>query len=122
MASRRHHHAHHQANDGPPSYGRPGYRDRSGRSGLDPMDTYREEGSVAGLFIRNLFTGHVRTRNPVLLILMTLIGITCLAPEVLAVVYRINDGGAISICVGPPMGIIGLGFIANVTLSLFGHQ
>jgi hypothetical protein len=98
--------------------GRPGYRNRPGRSGLDPMDRYNEQGFFEGLVVRNLLTGRVRTRNPFLLILMTLLGIICLTPEILALVYHPNDGGAVSICYGPIMAAIGLGLLANVIKCL----
>ena len=34
-----------------------------GRSGLDPIDTYRIEANVDGVFLRRLFTLKLRTRN-----------------------------------------------------------
>lgn len=122
MRIRRHRHpVHRQEYEGLPPYGTPDYRNRPSRSGLDPIDAYAEWGRILGLFIRNLFSGRLRTRNPVFLILMTLVGIICLAPEMLALGYRVNDGGAISICVGPLIGIMGLGLLANALLSLVGH-
>jgi hypothetical protein len=86
------------------------------------MDTYSEQGFIEGLLIRNLLTARFRTRNPFFLILMTLLGIICLTPEILAIVYHPDDGGAISICYGPIMGAVGLGLLANVLLSLFWHR
>jgi hypothetical protein len=102
--------------------GRPGYRNRPGRSGLDPMDTYNEQGFIEGLLIRNLLTGRFLTRNPFVLVLMALLGIVCLTPEILALVYHPNDGGAISICYGPIMAAIGLGLLSNVIKSLVSRE
>jgi hypothetical protein len=54
--------------------GFPGYRVRPNRCGLDPMDTYAEEGFMRGLFIRYLFTLKLRTRNPIYLFAMFIFG------------------------------------------------
>ena len=58
--------------------GRPGYRTRGGRSGLDPIDNQTEASFVEGLFIRKLFTGKIRTRNPVYLLIMLVVGLLLL--------------------------------------------
>ena len=41
--------------------GFPGYRTRPDRSGLDPVDTYREEAFMEGMFLKRLFTLKLRT-------------------------------------------------------------
>jgi hypothetical protein len=65
--------------------GYPGYRTRAGRSGLDPVDNDAEGGHMAGVFIRRLLTGKLRTRNPFALLLLALLGLACTAPLLLAV-------------------------------------
>jgi hypothetical protein len=58
--------------------GFPGYRTRDDRSGLDPVESYREEAFMEGFFIRKLFTLQVRTRNPLYLVLMFVFGVSLL--------------------------------------------
>jgi hypothetical protein len=55
--------------------GWPGYRTRPGRSGYDPIDSSAEESHLEGIFLRNLFTLKLITRNPFYLFLMGFIGI-----------------------------------------------
>jgi hypothetical protein len=55
--------------------GWPGYRTRSSRSGLDPLDTRSEAAHMEGVFLRNIFTLRARTRNPLLLIMMFVFGV-----------------------------------------------
>jgi hypothetical protein len=46
-----------------------------GRSGLDPVDTYRTEAHVEGVFLRRLFTLKLRTRNIFSLLAMLIFGV-----------------------------------------------
>ena len=62
--------------------GWPGHRHRPDRSGYDPIDTYAEYGHLQGVFCRHLFTGKLRTRNPVYLFLMGACGVYALFPLV----------------------------------------
>src|SRR5579859_2093115 len=55
--------------------GKIGYRTREGRTGLDPIDTQKETSYMEGIFLRKLFTGKLRTRNPVYLVVMATIGV-----------------------------------------------
>ena len=55
--------------------GWPGYRTRSNRSGLDPLDTRSEAAHMQGTFLRNIFTLRARTRNPFYLFLMFVFGV-----------------------------------------------
>lgn len=55
--------------------GWPGYRTRSNRSGLDPLETENEAAHMEGTFLRNVFTLRARTRNPFYLLLMFLFGV-----------------------------------------------
>ena len=65
--------------------GYPGYRTREGRSGLDPIDNDAESGHMAGIFLRRLLTGKLRTRSPFTLLLLVVLGLGCVAPLFLAV-------------------------------------
>jgi hypothetical protein len=70
--------------------GCPGYRTRSGRSGLDPIDNDAEGGHMAGVLLRRLLTGKLRTRNPLTLLLWAALGLACLAPLLLAVLETLR--------------------------------
>ena len=63
-----------------PLIGIPTIRIRPGRSGLDPMDTYREEGAVLGRALRDVVWGKVRTRNPLIMVSMLIGGIILIGP------------------------------------------
>jgi len=60
--------------------GSAGFRNRSGRSGLDPLDSQMDEARFEGLLIRRLFTGHLRTHDPLCLITMFVVGSLFLLP------------------------------------------
>lgn len=97
-----------------------GYRNRGNRTGLDPVDSYAEVGYAEGLFIRNLFTGRLRTRNPILLIILDILGLAFCCPLLIYINYVIGTGTLFSsglICVIPMTGI-GLMFFLNVFRSL----
>ena len=70
--------------------GWPGFRTRAGRSGLDPLDNDAEGGHMAGVFIRRLVTGRLRTRNPITLLLLALLGLACIAPLLLAILEALR--------------------------------
>jgi len=70
--------------------GWPGYRTRAGRSGLDPIDNDMEGGHMAGVFIRRLLTGRLRTRNPLSLLVWAVVGVGCVAPLPLAVLEALR--------------------------------
>ena len=55
--------------------GSSGHRNRPGRSGLDPMDTQMDAYRFEGGLIRRLFTGHLRTKDPLYLVLMSILGL-----------------------------------------------
>ena len=65
--------------------GWPGYRTRQGRSGLDPVDNEAEGGHMAGVLIRRLLTGKLRTSRPSVLLLWMILGLGCIAPFLLAI-------------------------------------
>lgn len=70
--------------------GRPGYRTRDGRSGLDPVDSGTEAGHTLGTFIHSLFTGQLKVRNPVYLFLIGLLGLALTTPLILAILEMVN--------------------------------
>ncbi len=97
--------------------GYPGYRNRQGRSGYDPLERNAEQGRMQGIMIRLLLTRKFRTRNPVYLVTMAFVGIF----------YFLN--GALPFAIGNPNGIfigiiyspylaIGAALLVNVYLSL----
>ncbi len=73
----------------------PVIRNRAGRSGLDPLDSYQEEGWALGNGLRALVRGRLRTRNPLLISLMLLfgIGMVILLTMVLVIPVTWNDAG-----------------------------
>ena len=71
--------------------GWPGYRTRSNRSGLDPVDSYREQAFLEGMFIRKLFPLQLRTRNRFYLFLMLLFGLGLLALSLPFIFYAFTD-------------------------------
>jgi hypothetical protein len=60
--------------------GLPGCRLQAGHAGLDPIENLTEAAFVYGRFIRDLFTGKLRTHNPIWLIAMAVAGIGLFAP------------------------------------------
>lgn len=71
------------------------YRNRAGVSGLDPIDGFAEFGRACGLLIRSIFTGRLRTRNPLLLAVMTVAAFVCILLEVLAASYVVSTIGGL---------------------------
>jgi hypothetical protein len=117
--SRHHHNPRHEEPGSSPIPGRPGYRIRNGRSGLDPIDTGMEAAYEDGLFLRNLFTGRIRTRNPFLVASMMLIGACLLMPLLLTTIDTLGLGYlSRTIACSAPFAIVGLAFLVNAALNL----
>ena len=94
--------------------GFPGYRTRVGRSGLDPVDNDAESGHMAGVLLRRLLTGKLRTRNPFTLLLLALLGMSCILPLLLAILEA-SRGNLL------PFGawvLIGISFLLGIALLL----
>ena len=70
--------------------GWPGYRTRGGRSGYDPIDTRTEAAHTIGAFIQKLFSGQLRIRNPIYLILSGIFGLILIVPLFLAILETIK--------------------------------
>lgn len=106
--------------------GTPGHRNRSGRSGLDPLDTqmdaYRFQGGVA----RRLFTGHLRTHDPIYLSMMFFTGTFFLfpLPFILGTPGIVNDlSGRITFtCFLAPLMLTGFMFYYNIVLSFLSEE
>lgn len=96
--------------------GFPGYRQRDGRSGLDPIDNENELGHMEGSFARALFTLKLRTRNPLYLIAMFLLGVV---PSVISiVVLAATLGESINWIPVLLMNVVTLPLSINFILSL----
>jgi hypothetical protein len=97
--------------------GFPGYRQRDGRSGLDPIDNENELGHMEGSFARALFTLKLRTRNPLYLIAMFLLGVV---PTVISIVILIATIGESNNWIPVIlMNVVTLPLAINFFLSIF---
>jgi hypothetical protein len=100
--------------------GWPGYRTRDGRSGYDPIDTRTEAAHTTGTFIQKLFSGQLRIRNPIYLILSGILGLILIVPLFLAILETTNgnsptwDGWFAMLIVA----IIGLALLNNFVKNL----
>ena len=90
--------------------GWPGYRNRPGRSGLDPVDGRTEAAHTTGTILHQLFNG--QTRNPVSLFLLGLFGLLLISPLALAVSDLIKGNSSAS------DGWVFLIFIAFVGIAI----
>ncbi len=104
--------------------GQLGYRTRPGRTGLDPMDTYREEGLFLGIVLRQLLGVQVRTRNLLLIVLMLVLGL-CLLDFIIVSLAglfgpnRYDFGSRIpSLTFLVPWGLIGFMSIVNALVNI----
>lgn len=100
--------------------GWPGYRTRDGRSGYDPIDTRTEAAHTTGAFIRGLFSGKLRIKNPVSLFLLGILGLVLITPLIL-VIFELSNGNIFSMNEGITFliaGIIGFAILFNVTKNL----
>lgn len=104
--------------------GTSGYRTRPGRSGLDPLDTRFEEARMEGSLLRRLFTGNLRTHDPLYLIMMTILGIIFSLPLVfvLGVSANESEGALLLLCPFGMIGISGISLLINVVISLLSEK
>jgi hypothetical protein len=100
--------------------GWPGYRTRAGRSGLDPMDSRAEAGHISGVLIRQFFTLQIKTKNPIHLILLGIMGLLLVLPFIAVVseTMRGNSQDASIWIIFILTGIIGLAAFANLIKNL----
>ncbi len=105
--------------------GWPGYRNRPGHYGLDPLASDFEEAHTEGVILRSLLDRRFRTRNPLYLLLMTVAGLVCCLPLLLSVVgsLHMNWGLALGLLIlTGPSWAVGILLLVNVSLSLFAEQ
>lgn len=100
--------------------GWPGYRTRDGRSGYDPIDMRTEAAHTASTFVRDLFSGRLRIKNPLFLFLSGLLGLALVTPFLLAVMEMLNGNlfpldAWFTFSIG---GILGLAVLVNFVKSL----
>lgn len=74
---------------------------------------------MEGLFLRHLFAGRLQTRNPLLLVLLTVCGVACLLPLVAAITQSPDSEplAVVLICF-VPLATFGFALLVNVALSL----
>ena len=102
--------------------GWPGYRTSQNKSGLGYVETQAEMAHMYSLFIKWLVTGKFRTRNPIYLLGMTLIGIFSGGLPTVFIIYEIVIRGNWSI-LRLPLAIlliitISVLLLINVVLSI----
>lgn len=74
--------------------GWPGYRNRPGRSGYDPLERDFEFAHILGVSIRELFDGKYRTKNPIYLFLIICAGLLFCSPLlVLTTLHQLDLNG-----------------------------
>jgi hypothetical protein len=100
--------------------GFPGYRTRAGRSGLDPVDNDAESGFMAGILLRRLLTGKLRTCNPFTLLLWAVLGLGCIAPLLLAILEALRGnllpfGAWVLIAIS---SLLGIALLVNLMINL----
>lgn len=99
--------------------GRPGYRTRSGRGGLDPIDTNCEQGYMVGLWLRQLVTLKLRPRHPLYQASGLVIGLFGILPLLVAVFDIPGDGyNPIRLACTAMYWVPGLLLIVNIGLSV----
>lgn len=97
--------------------GYPGYRNRQGRSGYDPLERNAEQARMQGIMIHLLLNRKFRTRNPIFLVLMACAGILYFLTGVLPFLLG-NVNGIIAGIIYSPYSIVGIMLLVNVYLSL----
>ena len=98
--------------------GWPGYRTRPGRSGLDYLDSEFELAHMEGLLLRRLFTGKLRTTNPLYLAGMGVLGGLCILPALLTTISPTLDAVCPGLVYFIPMAIGGIALLYNLAANL----
>ncbi len=89
--------------------GWPGFRNRPGRLGLDPLDTDYELAHLQGVILRKMIDGVVFTRNPVVILAMFFYGLVCLFPLLISILETIQ---------GRPGLLLNLPFLLSELLGI----
>lgn len=95
--------------------GWPGYRNRPGRCGLDPLDRNAEEGFIVGKMLRALFTLKMRTTNGFYINLMLVYGVILTFP----IICLFSDVFSIGWFFLPYI-LVGIMLLLNAGLSVLG--
>lgn len=98
---------------------KPNQRNRAGRSGLDPMDNYRESGYIQGIILKQIFTGNLRTANPYFLIIMFGLGLLSTVTGHYIYVGTADTNWSVAILLMVPMVIFGLALLYNFGLNMW---
>jgi Tfp pilus assembly protein PilF len=101
--------------------GWPSHRHLPGKSGLDPIDTYCEEGHIEGVMVHLLLNCRLRTHHPVFLLFMAVVGSVCCLPLLFSVLLlSLFDFWTVVILLFfSPYWILGIAVLRNVVSSLF---
>jgi hypothetical protein len=102
--------------------GFPGYRNRPGKSGYDPMDTYLEQGYMGGVLLKKLFTLSLPLDNIVYLLISLIIGVILISTIILDIIIFVNNPGAVGIITFIyyfPYTIIGIFLLLNVIKKVY---
>lgn len=100
--------------------GWPGYRNRVGRSGLDPLDNQFEWAQMQGRFVRALFTARLRSDEPAYLALMALAGLFNMLLACLPLLEILSGGSVFPLawCCSTLPGLLGFLLLLNLVLNL----
>ena len=76
---------------------------------------------MVGIFVHNLIAGKIRTKNPIYLLLLAVLGLLCISPFLLAILEPFQGDllplGAWGIIAIP--GLIGMAMLVNLFKNLF---
>jgi tetratricopeptide (TPR) repeat protein len=99
--------------------GWPGYRNRPGRSGLDPLERSAEQGYMQARVLLLLAIGKFRTRDPLYLVAMTCVGLLYCSPLLTTIFLIQGDWFSLFfLLVLSPYWGLGVLLLRNVFLSL----
>ncbi len=100
--------------------GFPGHRTAAQHSGLDPLESGFEFAHVMGAWLKALFTGRVRSRNPLALLMMLFFGIVGVLALTVGIIESLNGNPMIFFAwfYLLPIGLIGLALVGSFLTSL----
>jgi hypothetical protein len=105
--------------------GFPGFRNRPGKSGYDPMDTYMEQGYMGGVLIKKLITLSLPLDNMFYLLLSFIVGLLLLSTIIIDIIIVINNlsiVGIITIITLLPYTFVGLFLLLNIMKEVFPNK
>jgi tetratricopeptide (TPR) repeat protein len=98
--------------------GWPGHRTMQGRSGFDPLESDFEFAHIQGVIIRKLWARNFRTKNPVYLLFMVVVGVVYFLYGTAPFALNARAAVVIGIIYGPYL-LVGAMLLLNVYLSLW---